>query len=180
LAFTDKLKVGITRCNQVPTRWIDQGATMAVLLAKVGSRHQAGMLEHLLSQRFADKSHWLKMLKSGNSRLGAGDFENGRQEALEFLRSQLGSPDTQKHLAPCPPGLSHAADIELLETATVVEIEFPLWNPIPEKIASLNLEKAPSISSEILGIKGQYLLLSDGAFNVRRHEGFVVACEILG
>jgi len=180
LAFTDKLKVGITRCSQVPVRWVDQGATMAVLLAKVGSRHQAGKLEHLLTQKYADKSHWLKMLKSGNTRLGDAEFERGRREALAFLRDELAATSGSKHRAPCPTGLPHAANIELLETATVVAIEYPLWSPVPEKIASLNLEKAPSISSEILGIKGQYLLLSDGAFNVRRHEGFVVSCEILG
>jgi hypothetical protein len=153
---------------------------MAVLLAKVGSRHQAGMLEHLLSQKYADKSHWLKMLKSGNSRLGNLEFERGRLDALAFLREKLASPEAQQFRAPCPPELPHSADIELLETATVVEIEYPLWNPVPEKISSLNLEKSPTISSEILGVKGQYLLLNEGVFNVRRHEGFVVTCDIQG
>ncbi|MBX9703028.1 MAG: DUF2797 domain-containing protein, partial [Silvanigrellaceae bacterium] len=44
LSFTDKFKVGITRKTQIPYRWIDQGASAAMLLAEVTSRHQAGQI----------------------------------------------------------------------------------------------------------------------------------------
>lgn len=179
LAHTDKLKVGITRNGQVPTRWIDQGATMAVLLAKVGSRHQAGLLEDLLSQRYSDKSHWMKMLKAGNNRPDARTFDEMRREALSFLRAELDGPNGQAFIAPKTESLAFASDIEILEDAVLAEIEFPLWQDIPEKITSLNLEKNPSLNSKILGIKGQYLFLENGVFNVRRHEGFVVTCDVL-
>lgn len=179
LAHTDKLKVGITRQGQVPTRWIDQGATIAVLIAKVGSRHQAGLLEGLLSQRYADKSHWMKMLKAGNNRPDSSAFDEMRREALSFLRAELKGPNGQAFIAPITQALASASDIEILDDAVLAEIEFPLWQAVPEKITSLNLEKNPSLDSKILGIKGQYLFLENGVFNVRRHEGFVVSCDVL-
>ena len=35
LALSSHLKVGVTRKSQLPTRWIDQGASSAIILAKV-------------------------------------------------------------------------------------------------------------------------------------------------
>ncbi|MEY4065833.1 MAG: hypothetical protein RIR26_2041 [Pseudomonadota bacterium] len=177
LAYTDKLKVGITRQGQVPTRWFDQGATQAVLLSRVGSRHQAGLLEDLLCEKFADKSHWLKMLKAGNSRPEKEFFESARLEALTFLKSRLEGPEGERYHAPSTERTRGAEQIELLEKARAVEIEYPLWTEWPDKLPSLNLEKSPRIEDQVLGIKGQYLILRGGAFNVRRHEGYVVDFE---
>jgi hypothetical protein len=42
LANTSGLKVGITRGTQVPTRWIDQGATQALPVFRVASRLDSG------------------------------------------------------------------------------------------------------------------------------------------
>ena len=36
LAYTGDVKVGVTRNTQIPTRWIDQGATFALPIAKNG------------------------------------------------------------------------------------------------------------------------------------------------
>lgn len=181
MAYTDKLKVGITRATQVPTRWIDQGATAAVLIAKAGSRHQVGILESFLSERFADKSHWLKMLKTGNNRMSVSEFEQARQQALGFLTSGLSdSQQTTRLTAPAVPKCPDAARIELLDRAPVVHLEYPLWTGVPEKITSMNLDKHPVIESQIFGVKGQYLILEGGVLNVRRHEGYVVDCELLG
>lgn len=178
LAYTDKFKVGITRRTQIPTRWMDQGATMAVLLVSVGSRHQAGVLEDYLAQTFADKSHWMKMLKSGNSRPSLDEFETVREQALKILTDGMEAAEAQKLRVPVTQKTPSAADVRLLDKACIVEIEFPLWTEIPEKISSLNLDKSPELESSVLGIKGQYLFLENGVFNVRRHEGYVVNCEI--
>jgi hypothetical protein len=43
LANTSGLKVGITRGTQVPTRWIDQGATQALPVYRVGARLDSGL-----------------------------------------------------------------------------------------------------------------------------------------
>ena len=64
LANTSQVKVGITRLTQVPTRWIDQGATQAVPVFQVEKRYHAGLIEIELAKRFADKTNWRNLLKS--------------------------------------------------------------------------------------------------------------------
>jgi hypothetical protein len=62
LANTSGLKVGITRGTQIPTRWIDQGATEALPYSaseppRFGSRRSA------LRPHVADKTAWQANLK---------------------------------------------------------------------------------------------------------------------
>ena len=53
-------------------------------------------------------------------------------------------------------------------------ISFPV-EKYPEKIKSSNLDKTPSYSGVLKGVKGQYLIFEDGTvFNVRNWEGYVV------
>ena len=63
LSFTGAVKVGVTRDPQVPTRWIDQGATMAVVIARVPYRQLAGKIEVHLKNHFSDKTNWRNMIK---------------------------------------------------------------------------------------------------------------------
>ena len=61
----------------------------------------------------------------------------------------------------------------ILADNTVTEIKYPVTQ-FPKKIKSVKLEKNPIIEGELLGIKGQYLLLDgDRVFNIRSHEGFI-------
>ena len=67
LAYTGDVKVGVTRFNQIPTRWIDQGATFALPIAKTDNRYEAGMIEVALKEHLPDKTNykkesWLKVL----------------------------------------------------------------------------------------------------------------------
>ena len=45
LAVSSGLKVGITRATQIPYRWIDQGASSAIILAEVPYRRLSGEIE---------------------------------------------------------------------------------------------------------------------------------------
>src|SRR5690554_6351011 len=63
LANSSGLKVGITRASQIPTRWIDQGASQALPIMRVATRQQSGMVEDLLRQQVADKTNW-RLLRS--------------------------------------------------------------------------------------------------------------------
>ena len=66
-SLTSTVKVGITRQPNIPSRWIDQGATAAVPLARVPDRRTVGLLEKsLIDEGFKDKTHWTHMLK-GNA-----------------------------------------------------------------------------------------------------------------
>ena len=53
LANTSSLKVGITRQSQVPTRWMDQGASQALPIFRVKTRRISGFVEVALAQSMA-------------------------------------------------------------------------------------------------------------------------------
>ena len=77
LSNTSSVKVGITRETQIPTRWIDQGATQAKPIARVQTRLQSGLLEVLCAQQVGDRTAWQTMLK--------GD---GEPQDLEAIRQR--------------------------------------------------------------------------------------------
>ena len=50
LSLTAGAKIGVTRATQIPTRWIDQGATKALILCTTPNRYLAGLIEVYLKQ----------------------------------------------------------------------------------------------------------------------------------
>lgn len=163
LANSSGLKVGITRHTQIPTRWIDQGATQALPVFRVKTRLQSGQLEVILKQHVADKTDWRKMLK-------------GVAEDKELMaeRDQL--------LAACTDEIAELSkqqkegDIERLEETEVVNIQFPVLE-YPKKVSSLNFDKKAEISGRLMGIKGQYLIFDGGVLNIRKFGGYRIAFE---
>lgn len=178
LAFTDKYKIGLTRHNQIPTRWIDQGATLASPFLKTHSRHQAGIIEKFLTQKWSDKSQWQNMLKMGNARPSLEEF----QTQLGLVKSWLLNHETwqsnELHVD-TPAQLTLEKEIHFLPTE-IFEIVYPWIEDTPLTIQSLKLEKSPQIESRILGIKGQYIMLDNsGVINLRNHSGFIADIECI-
>jgi hypothetical protein len=179
LSFTDKFKVGITRAGQLPTRWIDQGATAASPIAFVSSRHQAGLIEAELAKTIPDKSHWLKMLQQGNSLPLVAERDLLRKRCVENLNEWFGgaSAGRQDLLAVAVPGSRELPSlVRIVEDPHWWQFEYPglgpsEGEPIKIKYTSVNSDKNSDIFGKITGIKGQYLLLGNTCFNVRRHEG---------
>src|SRR5690606_35790727 len=64
LANSSSIKVGVTRKNQIPTRWIDQGAHEAIEIVEVPNRYLAGIAEVALKDHVSDKTNWRKMLQN--------------------------------------------------------------------------------------------------------------------
>jgi hypothetical protein len=156
LSITNDLKVGVTRCHQLFTRWIDQGAVRTIKLAKTPDRHIAGIIEVFLKQFVADKTQWAKMLK-GEIREGI-DLKSEKKRLIQLL----------------PAELKQYADPD----QTVFEFTYP-GIISPEKIHSLGFDETPEISGELAAIKGQYLLFSDGgALNIRKFSGYFVEFAI--
>ena len=155
LAFTGAVKVGVTRSTQVPVRWIDQGAVLALPIARVPYRQLAGAIEVDLKQHFADKTDWRHML--------LWQCQDQSVEPLLAARQRAGKV--------LDPGLK----AYFLPDQDVVRLAYPLQH-VPPKLASVQLDKLPEISGKLQGIKGQYLVWSDGrVLNVRNHSGFHVA-----
>ena len=145
LANSSGVKVGITRGTQLPTRWIDQGATQAMPIFRVKSRYQAGLIEDCLREHIADRTHWQKMLK-GNSE--PVDLEQIRDSIISQSESGLSAIEQKFGLLA----------IQRLYHQKVVEINFPVLE-FPEKVKSLNFDKQPIVEGVLKGIKGQYLSL---------------------
>jgi len=159
LANSSGIKVGITRGSQIPTRWMDQGATQALPIMRVKNRLHSGLVEVAIKAHVADKTDWRKMLKGVAEPL---DMKVRRDELLA-----LSSPELEK----LKNDLGSDA-IELLDE-DVVEIHYPVEH-YPEKIKSLNMDKTPEIGGVLEGIKGQYLIFDSGVINIRKYGGYLV------
>lgn len=158
LANTTAAKVGITRAEQVPTRWIDQGAEQALPIYRVATRQQAGFIEEVLKQKVADKTNWRSMLKSDAEPI---DLPSLRDTLFEECAQSLSVVENR---------FGHG-NFNRLPEADVVDIRYPV-KQYPAKITSLNLDKTPVIECVLQGIKGQYLILDTGVINLRKFTGY--------
>lgn len=152
LAASSAVKVGITRETQVPTRWIDQGASSAIVLARTSNRYEAGVLEVALKDLYTDKTHWQKMLRNDIDEML--DLEEEKWQLEEQLPTDL---------------------LDLLsDDSEICIIDYPVLK-YPQKVKSLSFDKTPNISGNLSGIKGQYLLFDTGeVLNIRKHTGYYV------
>jgi hypothetical protein len=158
LANTSALKVGITRASQIPTRWMDQGATQALPIFKARTRLISGLVEISLAKLMADKTNWRAILKGENENL---DLKALRDQFLPQVEEQLNTLASE-----------HGEDaFERMHDSEVVEIHYPV-KEYATKIVSLNLDKNPEISGALMGIRGQYLIFDNGVINMRKYGGY--------
>lgn len=164
LANTSSVKVGITRGTQVPTRWMDQGATQARPIARVSTRQQSGLVEVMLGEFVADKTAWQTMLK------GNGDpIDLAAEQAALRQRCKTGIEALQARF-----GINA---IQWLDDTQTIEIDYPVltW---PTKVKAHNLDKTPEIEGTLVGIKGQYLMLDTGVINIRKYGGYNIELKV--
>lgn len=161
LANTSGMKVGITRHSQVPTRWMDQGATQARPIFRVDTRLQSGLVETLFKGYIADKTNWQAMLKGGAQ---DADLEAERQRLMETCAPQL---QELRNIY----GLQAITE---LDAADETSISYPVLE-YPVKVKSFNLDKTPVVEGTLMGIKGQYLIFDTGVINMRKYGGYKLA-----
>ncbi|MNM81235.1 hypothetical protein D3C81_932310 [compost metagenome] len=161
LANSSGIKVGITRATQLPTRWLDQGASQALPIVRVATRQQSGLVEDLLRSQVPDRTNWRALLK--------GDAE---ELDLVAIREQV--------FDACADGLRELQGrfglqaIQPLADAEVVQMKYPV-EAYPAKIVSFNLDKDPVVEGTLLGIKGQYLIFDTGVINIRKYTAYQLA-----
>lgn len=156
LAWSGGLKVGVTRYHQIPTRWLDQGATKAIKVCRSANRNMAGLVEVELKKILADKTNWQAMLKGlENSDI---DLRDEKAKAIKFL--------SEKSLS-----FTIEEDVEYT-------IQYPIQQ-YPEKVKSFSFDKEPTIEGTLTGIKGQYLIIDNSrVLNVRTHSGYEVEIDV--
>ena len=161
LANSSGVKVGITRASQIPTRWLDQGASQALPIFRVATRQQSGLVEDLLRTQVADKTNWRALLKGDAVPL---DLPAIRDQLLESCAEGIAALQQRFGLQAIQP----------VGDAEVVEIRYPV-EAYPTKVASHDLEKTPVVEGILRGIKGQYLILDTGVINLRKYTAYQVA-----
>lgn len=165
LANSSGVKVGITRASQVPTRWLDQGASQALAILRVATRQQSGFVEDLLRSQVADKTNWRALLKGDAAPV---DLPAVRERLFDICAAGLHELQQRFGLQAIQP----------LTDQQPVEIAYPI-EAYPAKIASFNLDKNPLAEGTLIGIKGQYLMFDTGVINIRKYTGYRIAasCE---
>ena len=155
LARSSVLKVGVTRGQQVPTRFIDQGASEVRIIARTPHRCAAGEIEVGVKEMFTDRTSWQKMLK--NELIDPPDWDEAfdmAESVTPFMHSEY-----------------------LVDEEPIIELNYPVLE-YPTKVKSLGFDKAPIIEGTLLGIKGQYLLLDENrVLNIRKHNGYRLRFE---
>ncbi len=160
LSNTSGVKVGITRGTQLPTRWIDQGATQGLPIYRVKDRRTAGLIEDRLRQHVADKTQWQRMLKGDSEAL---DLPTIRDDLIEKCHDELAQLAEDA-------GLN---GMQFLQQSSIQTIDYPVA-VFPDKVKSFNLDKQPELEGVLQGIKGQYLLLDTGVINIRKYTAYRV------
>ena len=156
ISQTSHLKVGVTRATNVPSRWVDQGACGAIVVANVPYRQLAGELEVALKETFSDRTHWRNMLTSAT--LDEEALVEAKEEALDAL------------------GIPYEAFFE--DSDAVTRLHYPA-HAYPSKVTSVRLDKHPDVEGTLVGIKGQYWLFEDGrVWNVRSHTGYRITVAV--
>ena len=151
LAVSSGLKIGITRDTQIPTRWIDQGASYAIPIAKTPNRYLCGMIEVSLKEYISDRTAWQRMLKN---EIAHEDLIEKRDKIIKLV------PEKYKKY--------------ILTQENILNIKYPV-NEYPSKVKSLSFDKTPIIEGRLVGIKGQYLIFENGqVLNIRKHQAYVI------
>jgi hypothetical protein len=151
LARSSAVKVGITRASQLPTRWVDQGASDAIVFARVPNRYTAGLVEVAMKEHLTDRTNWQRMLKN------------------EVINADLVATKAS---------LTDTLDADLRQYVdaddTVCSIDYPV-DRYPEKVKSVGFDRQAEIEGRLAGIKGQYLIFDDNrVLNIRKHNGYRV------
>jgi hypothetical protein len=156
IAFSSDIKVGVTRQTQIPLRWIDQGATSAVKLARTPNRYLAGLIEVALKNVFKDKTNWRQMLSSG--------FTEQPDLLVEKRKAEQSVPRQLKQY--------------IINDDEIFTFNYPV-NEYPEKVRSISFDKLNEYGGQLTGIKGQYLLFKDSeVLNIRKHAGYYIQLEV--
>ncbi|MDB4837092.1 DUF2797 domain-containing protein [Marinomonas sp.] len=164
LANSSALKVGITRGDQLPTRWIDQGATQGRALFSVHNRRMSGLVETLFKSQVADKTNWRNMLKGIDVVM---DLEQEQERLIEQLYEGLDALQSEFGLQ---------SIIDLSDRNETFNFTYPVLE-YPTKVTSINAEKTPHIEGTLMGIKGQYWILDTGVINIRKYTGYQARLE---
>jgi len=158
LANSSGVKVGITRGLDPITRWIDQGASEALVIRRTPDRLRAGEVEVAFKEFVPDRTRWRAMLQGPPDPV---DLRAKRDHLIALWRER--NPTLEL------PG-------EAVSDRQPVVIQFPVLE-YPGKVVSHDLGRNPLLEGTLLGAKGQYLIFDTAVINVRRYGGYCLSVD---
>ncbi len=185
LANTSGPKIGITRADRVHRRWLDQGATEALVVAEVPTRRAAGCVEAYFSRTLNDRTDWRKMVSGRGQNMDLVALaEQLRQQIpnLSELVSHHGSGEQQSpedHLARMSRVLpmQERTQMQWLKDPKVQHIDYPVHQYSPAVRLTLSAHQ-PELTDNLQGVLGQYLLFSQGVVNLSDYRGVALEFEL--
>ncbi len=154
LSLSSQAKVGITRMGRELQRWVDQGAVQAVAIARTPTRMRSGEMEVEIAQNMPDKTDWRKMVRGVHEEV----------DLLQLAEKVAGN-------------VSESFQSYLLDQHVLKRFNYPVLPDVTIKAVSKNIEKE-EVTSDLIGVRGQYLLFSDGVLNVKKFAGYHVALDV--
>ncbi|ROS01308.1 uncharacterized protein DUF2797 [Sinobacterium caligoides] len=144
LANSSGIKIGITRGNQIPTRWMDQGAVQAKPVARIRNRLMSGKVEDMFKAVLPDKTNWRNMLKGDAEPL---DLDQLWREAKDQLQGEIAAlvekveaeVATKRAAHPDFNAIEFSSEIEWLDDSETVTIAYPV-EQYPSKVTSRSLD----------------------------------------
>ena len=163
LANSSGIKVGITKEENLPTRWIDQGAVQAIPIIAVQTRQQSGFVEVAFKNHISDKTQWQRMLKADDPHV---DMQKIRDDLLAAIEPELDA-------------LRQRFGIQAIQplTGDTQIFRYPVQQ-YPTKVSSMSFDKTPDVNGGLLGIKGQYLIFDTGVINLRKFTGYEIEFSV--
>ena len=132
----------------------------ALPIARTHTRQQAGLVEAVLRREVRDTTDWRAMLKGPPPPV---DLVAVRDRLFEGCAAELTALT----------GRFGIQAIQPITAAEMVAIDYPV-REYPLKARAWNLDKTSEVAGRLLGIKGQYLILDTGVFNVRKFTAYEV------
>ena len=162
LSYAGNFKIGVTRKNQIPTRFIDQGLQQVIVLLEVPNRYLAGVAKLAVERSFSDKTNWRNMLTGYES----VDWNQSYNLFIDAIKSNPEIFDLLKSYI-----IKRKASI-----SQEIIIDFPYnSNKMNLNLKPILIKKIRSFTGFLTGVKGQYLIFeNEYVLNIRAHEGCIV------
>jgi hypothetical protein len=152
-------KVGITRQQNVPARWLDQGASQAMLVMGTRTRHQAGCVEAALARYVPDRTDWRGLI--------------GRDAAPIDLAALLARLRERAKVELAALDARFPGELAWIDAPSPQQFDYPVAS-YDGAATVLSLLPEVAVGGTLLGVKGQYLLFDTGVLNVRRYTSYHV------
>jgi uncharacterized protein DUF2797 len=156
LANSGGAKVGIARLDNVPGRFIDQGASAAMVVMTTATRQQAGFVEKAIARHLREQSDWRAIAAQTPIEI---DLEALLKQLRRAAAAALEELDVR-----FPHQLKWVAHPQRLD------FSYPTLGRVV-RLEQLRLDPERALGGALIGVRGPYLLFEQGLFNVRAHSG---------